>query len=108
MPVRLTIGERRDALVIPQIAVVETQAGRHVYVVGQDNKAELRTLELGATYGKNWVVTKGLKSGERVVVEGVQKVKSGIEVEPTKPKAGPGTGETKSEPSQAAKPETKQ
>ncbi len=103
VPVRLTIGELPDALVIPQVAVVETQVGRHVYVVGQDNKAELRTLELGAVHGTKWVVTKGLKQGEKVVVEGVQKVKSGIEVEPTKPTIEPGQGEAAPEPDQAAK-----
>ena len=103
VPVRLTIGELPGALVIPQIAVVETQVGRHVYVVGQDNKAELRTLELGAVHGTKWVVTKGLEQGEKVVVEGVQKLKSGIEVEPTKPTIEPGQGEAAPEPDQAAK-----
>ncbi len=108
VPVRLTIGEQREALVIPQTAVVETQAGRHVYVVGQDNKAELRMLKLGATHGTKWVVSEGLKAGEHVVAEGVQKVKSGVEVEPIKPNAETGNGEAKSEPSQAAKPSEKQ
>ena len=95
VPVRLTIGELPDALVIPQTAVVQTQVGRHAYVVGQDNKAELRTLELSATHGEKWVVTKGLKAGERVVAEGVQKVKSGTEVVPTKRQDQSGTDDAK-------------
>ena len=89
VPVRFTVGALPDALVIPQTAVVQMQAGAQVYVVGADNKTELRTVTLGRTHGTKWVVTKGLKQGERVVAEGVQKVKSGIEVKPTAP-AKPG------------------
>ncbi len=81
-PVYLRVGETPGALVIPQTAVVETQAGTQVYVVGPDNKAEVRMIEVGATYGANRVVTKGLKSGEKVVAVGVQKVRSGNEVKP--------------------------
>ena len=86
---RLTVGETPDTLVIPQTAVVETQAGAHVYVVGQDNKVELRMLELGASHGTKRIVTKGLEQGERVIAVGVQKVKARIEVKPMKP-AEPG------------------
>jgi RND family efflux transporter MFP subunit len=82
-PVRFTVGETPDALVIPQTAVVETQAGAHVYIVAQDNKAERRSVELGRTHGGKVIVTEGLEEGERVVSLGVQKVKSGSEVKPT-------------------------
>jgi RND family efflux transporter MFP subunit len=82
-PVRFTVGETPDALVIPQTAVVETQAGAHVYVIAQDNKAERRPVELGRTHGGKVIVTEGLEEGERVVSLGVQKVKSGSEVKPT-------------------------
>ncbi len=84
-PVRFTIGETPDALVIPQTAVVETQAGTHVYVVGADNKAEHRAIELGRTHGTKRVVTEGLNPGEKVVVAGVQKVRAGTEVKPVAP-----------------------
>ncbi len=84
-PVRLTVGETPDALVIPQTAVVETQAGSHVFVVGQDNKAELRKVELGRTHGTIRIVAKGLEKGERVITAGVQKVRSGSEVKPKSP-----------------------
>ncbi len=83
VPVRVTVGALPNALVIPQTAVVETQAGAHVYVIGSDNRAELRFVELGRTHGTKRVVTKGLKQGERVVAVGVQKIRSGTEVEPT-------------------------
>ena len=85
VPVRLTIGNTPDALVIPQAAVVETQAGTHVYVVGPDDKVERRMLELGRTHDTDRIVTKGLKQGEKVVVEGVQKVRAGVEVKPVAP-----------------------
>jgi RND family efflux transporter MFP subunit len=84
-PVHFTIGETPDALVIPQIAVVETQAGSHVFVVGQDNKAELRPVELDRAHGTNRIVTKGLKEGEQVISLGVQKVRSGSVVKQTSP-----------------------
>ena len=84
VPVRFTVGETRDALVIPQTAVVQTQAGAHVYVVGPDNKAELRPVELGRPHGAKIIVNKGLKKGERIVAVGVQKVRSGVEVRPIK------------------------
>ncbi len=93
VPVRVTVGALPNALVIPQTAVVETQAGAHVYVIGSDNKTELRFVELGRTHGTKRVVTKGLKQGERVVAVGVQKVKSGTEVKPVTA-AGPGKDET--------------
>lgn len=92
VPVRFTIGETPDALVIPQTAVVETQSGTHVYVIGADNKTEHRAVELGRTHGAKIIVAKGLKPGEKVVVDGVQKVKEGIEVKPVTP-AKPGKDE---------------
>ena len=93
VPVRVLIGNTPDALVIPQTAVIESQAGVHVYVVGTDNKVEQRKVELGRTYDTKIVVTKGLKSGEKVIAEGVQKVRAKIEVKPIEP-AKPGKDET--------------
>ena len=85
VPVRLTAGEFPDSLVIPQAAVIETQAGRSVYVVGSDNKVERRPIRTGATFKESVVVVEGLKAGEKVVAEGVQKVREGAVVEPTAP-----------------------
>lgn len=92
VPVLLTVGEMPDSLVIPQTAIVETQAGQAVYVVGDDNKVEHRSIKTGATDKQSIVVTEGLKAGEKVVAVGVQKVKQGIEVEPTAP-AKPGSSD---------------
>ena len=78
--VRLFLGENPDALLIPAQALVETQAGTHVFVVGKDNKVEHRTVEVGTSYQQQRVIRKGLKKGERVITEGVQKVKSGMVV----------------------------
>lgn len=72
----------RGALLVPQRAVSELQGSFQVAVVGADNKIEMRTVQLGDRLGTLWLVTSGLKPGERIVVEGVQKVKSGTVVDP--------------------------
>lgn len=87
-PVRATVGKMPDALVIPRTAVVETQDGPHVYVVGDENKVERRKIEPGAVHQQLLVVTKGLEEGDKIVVVGVQKVRDGIEVKPTATDAG--------------------
>ena len=60
----------RGALLVPQRAVTELQGGYQVAVVGPDNKIAIRTVEVGERVGSLWIVTQGLKSGERVVAEG--------------------------------------
>ncbi len=72
----------KGALLVPQRAVNELQGGYQVAVVGADDKAEIRTVETGERVGKLWVVSSGLKPGDRVVVEGFTRVKSGIKVKP--------------------------
>jgi membrane fusion protein (multidrug efflux system) len=54
-----------------------------VYVVGADNKVEFRNVTLGRTIGTRWQVTSGIKAGEKVIVEGFQKIGPGAPVEPT-------------------------
>jgi RND family efflux transporter MFP subunit len=81
VPVRLILGERSDALLIPKISLRETQAGQHVFVVGKDDKVESRTVEVGEPHDGKWVVRSGVELGERVVVEGVQKIRVGAAVE---------------------------
>jgi membrane fusion protein (multidrug efflux system) len=71
------------AVIIPQRAVQELQGKHEVAIVGQDDKVEVRTVEVGPTTGAFVVVEKGLKSGERIVIDGVQKVKAGQPVTPT-------------------------
>ena len=73
----------KDGILIPQRCVMELQGLHNVYVVDAGNKAEIREIAVGPKVGSNWLITKGLKPGEKVVYEGLQKVKDGIEVKPT-------------------------
>ena len=82
VPVRLTVGKDPDALLIPEPALVESQIGNQVYVVGKDNKVESRTVEVGKSYQRQRIISKGLKKGEKVIVEGTQKVRPGVVVNP--------------------------
>jgi multidrug efflux pump subunit AcrA (membrane-fusion protein) len=71
------------ALLIPQAAVNQQQGGYQVTVIGNDNRAQLRSVQVGPTVGTLWVITSGLKPGERVVAVGADKVKDGGQVNPT-------------------------
>ncbi len=81
--VRFISYTRAGALLVPQKAVIELQGSYQVAVVGNDNKVTLKTLKVGERTGAMWIVDEGLKSGERVVVEGVQKVRDSMLVKPT-------------------------
>ncbi len=70
------------ALGIPRKAVLSDQQGEYVYVVGSDNKVEQRRIKLGQSTAGTAVVSSGLKDGEMVISEGVQRVRPGIEVSP--------------------------
>jgi membrane fusion protein, multidrug efflux system len=70
-------GAPRSALTIPQSAVLLDQAGRYVLLVDAEKKVELRRITTGVEQGRNIVVTDGLKAGELVIVEGIQKVRAG-------------------------------
>jgi RND family efflux transporter MFP subunit len=74
---------RPGALLVPQRSIVELQGNYLVAVVGSDNKVTLRTVKVGERTGALWIIEEGLKPGERVVVEGVQKVRDGTVVNPT-------------------------
>lgn len=101
---RAMVAFKKGAILIPQRAVVDVQGKTLVAVVGADNKAELRPVKVGGQIGSDWLISEGLKSGEIIVVEGVQKVKSGMPVTtkqfspkaqaapaiPAKPEAKPG------------------
>jgi membrane fusion protein (multidrug efflux system) len=71
-----------NALVVPQRAVMTIQGKNVVVVVGPDNTAVPRPVTVGERFGQNWAIANGLKAGERVVVEGLQKVKAGAPVLP--------------------------
>jgi RND family efflux transporter MFP subunit len=75
-------GNIPGALLVPQSAVSQLQGTDQVTVVGTDNRAQLRTVQVGPTLGTLWVITSGLKPGERVVAVGAEKVKDGQPVKP--------------------------
>jgi RND family efflux transporter MFP subunit len=80
--VRTAVRVQKDALLVPQRAVSELQGGYQVAVVDGENKVSIRTVKVGDPIGKDWIVLEGLKPGERVVAEGVQKVRPGMRVNP--------------------------
>jgi membrane fusion protein (multidrug efflux system) len=69
-----------ETLLIPQVAVQEDQLGRFVLVVNKENKIEKRLVTLSGRFGVKWRVLDGLEEGELVVVQGLQKVRPGLEV----------------------------
>ena len=79
--VRAVTGEDKGALLVPQPAVSELQGGYEVLVVGNDNRVATRQVRVGDRIGTMWVITSGLKPGDRVVVEGQQKLRSGMQVQ---------------------------
>lgn len=72
--ITLTGAVRPAVIVVPQRAVLEGPAGKFVYVVSADSKAEPRPVEVGDWTADGWVINKGLKSGDRVIVDGVAKI----------------------------------
>ena len=80
--VRAVINVQPNALLVPQRAVSELQGGYQVAVVDSENKVNIRTVKVGERIGPQWIVAEGLNPGERVVAEGVQKVRQGMHVNP--------------------------
>jgi RND family efflux transporter MFP subunit len=78
--VRAVIRTQQGALLVPQRAVSELQGGYQVAVVGADDKVSIRTVTVGDRVGTQWVIAEGLNPGERVVAEGIQKVRAGMHV----------------------------
>jgi RND family efflux transporter MFP subunit len=80
--IRTSYRTKLNALLVPQRAVTELQGAYQVAVVDGDNKAAIRTVKPGDRVGKQWIIDEGLKPGERVVAEGVQKIRPGMVVNP--------------------------
>jgi len=78
--VRFVADMKKGAMVIPQEAVNELQGGYQVAVVDQNNKASIRPVKMGERIGAMWEVNDGLKPGDRVIVQGAQKVREGSPV----------------------------
>ena len=83
--VRAAVETAKDAILIPKRAVQEIQGMQTVLVVGADNMVALRTIQPGETVGDLLIVRDGLKPGERVIVDGIQKARPGSKVNPTAP-----------------------
>ena len=74
--VRVQTGTSKDAMLVPQPSVIEVQSQHQIIVVTPDNKAVIRPVKVGDRVGPDWIITDGLKPGDRVVVEGIQKVQA--------------------------------
>jgi len=80
--VRIQTGVLEHALLVPQAAVIEVQSMYQLVVVTPENKAMFRPVKVGERVGQDWIITEGLKPGERVIVQGFMKVREGTPVIP--------------------------
>jgi membrane fusion protein (multidrug efflux system) len=80
--VRIETGTTEHALLVPQAAVIEVQSMYQVVVVSPENKAMFRPVKVGERVGTNWIITEGLKPGEKIIVQGFMKVREGTPVIP--------------------------
>ena len=80
--VRAVTKMKEQAILIPQRAVTEMQGSYQAAVITPENKVDIRPIKVGHRSGSLWIIDQGLKPGERVVVEGLQKVKAGMTVDP--------------------------
>ena len=87
--VRMRVDTLHDQVIVPGAAIQRGTQGTFVYVVGEDNKVSLRVVKLGVTEGDRVSVAQGLKLGERVVVDGADKLRDGAPVEVIQPGASP-------------------
>jgi len=86
-------GKNKESMaLVPQVAVQENQQGKFVLVVNADNKVSQRLVKLGRRMNAMWVVESGIKANERVIIEGLQKVRTGVEVKPISKIVDPLTG----------------
>jgi membrane fusion protein (multidrug efflux system) len=81
--VRSVVEVKEKTLLVPQRAVIELQDKQLVAVVGADNKVSMRPVKVGEQIESEWIITAGLQAGERVIVDGIQKVRQGAPVTPT-------------------------
>ncbi|NTS76478.1 efflux RND transporter periplasmic adaptor subunit [Catenovulum sp. SM1970] len=84
--------KKNEMALVPQAAVQENLQGNFVLVVTEDNKVAQRVVKLGRRMNAMWVVESGLQDGERIIIEGLQKVRSGVEVKAIEKHVDPTTG----------------
>jgi len=80
--IKVDLGVRRDSILVPERAVAELQGKNFVWVIGADNKAAQRPVKVGEQADQGLLILEGLKAGERIVVEGLQKLREGALVQP--------------------------
>ena len=80
--IKVDRGTRPDSILVPERAVTELQGKNFAWVIGADNVASQRAVKVGETIGENLLILEGLKAGDRIVVEGLQKVREGTPVQP--------------------------
>ena len=108
--IRAIVDTAKDAIVVPKRAVQEIQGMQTVLVVGADNMVALRTIQPADVVGDLLIVRQGLKPGERVIVDGIQKARPGSKVNPTAAAGSPAPAQpdaTGKGPSPAAQPAAK-
>ena len=98
---------RPDAITVPQRAVLEGPQGKFVYVVNAESKVEARPVEAGQWSGDEWIITQGLKAGERVVTDGVMKLGPGAPVRIAEAAQARGQGQGQKPAAQGQKPPAK-
>jgi membrane fusion protein (multidrug efflux system) len=79
--IKVELAPRPDSILVPERAVSELQGKNFVWIIGQDNNATQRAVKVGGQLNENLLILEGLKPGERIVVEGVQKVREGASVQ---------------------------
>jgi membrane fusion protein (multidrug efflux system) len=85
--IKVEIGVRSNSILVPERAIAELQGKNFVWLVGPENKAKQQLVKLGESRGGNTLVLEGLKPGDRIVVEGLQKVREGATVKVVNPAA---------------------
>ncbi len=100
--VRAVTEDVPNAILVPQVAVQELQGAKTVLVVGEGDKVALRTVTLREPFDQFYIVSNGLKAGERVIVEGLQKVRPGMQVKPELQAASDGKPAADKAPAPAA------
>lgn len=100
--VRAQLGVETNALVVPQRAVTELQGSHLVALVGAENRVRIQPVTVGERLGSQWVISGNIKAGDRVIAEGIQKARNGVEVNPVpyfeKTAAAPATPAANFEP----------